>query len=490
MSNIAWRPQEGPQTLLLSCPAQEIFFGGARGGGKTDAVLGEFAAHAGQYGENAIGLMLRRSRTELVETIERSKAIYYKLGASYNETNAVRSFPNGARLYFSYLEKDRDADQFQGWSITRLYVEEAGTFPNEKPIQKLMACLRSGAGVPVKFIATGNPGGAGQQWCKRRWLDEQPKAGLKVLSREFDNPLTGGKNSWTWTYIPSKVTDNAFIAEDYIPRLAQVGSSELVRAWLEGDWEAVEGAFFDEWDNKRHIVPADAIKVSSLDGIFLRSIDWGYAAPFSVGWWCHLRSGVTFRAFDGDVRTLPSGCLLRIKEWYGFNEVSKRGLRLPAEALAQGIFRRDPVPNKDISYTVIDPAAFAEDGGPSIAERMGTEGLYMRPADNKRVGQLGMVGGWDEMRARLRGDSSGNPMIACVDTCVASINTIPVLQHDPDKLEDLDTEQEDHAADEWRYACMSRPWRDRVSDEDKKVDFGDYKSLKSDGNEADKWATI
>ena len=490
MANVAWAPQEGPQTLLLSCPAQEIFFGGARGGGKTDAVLGEFAVHAGLYGENAIGLMIRRSRVELYETIERSKAIYTKLGATFNESKSFWRFPNGARLRFSYLEKDSDADQFQGWSITRLYVEEAGTFPNERPILKLMACLRSGAGVPVKFIATGNPGGSGQQWVKRRWIDPHP-GGMKIMSREFTNPVDNKKMSWSWTFIPSKVSDNAYLQADYIARISQVGSAELVRAWLDGDWSSVEGAYFDEWDNDRHIVPEDSITIASLDGIFFRSIDWGYAAPFSVGWWCHLRSGVNYRSTRGDRKFLPPGCLLRIKEWYGFNQVTKRGLRLPAEALAQGVFRRDPLPNAEISYTVIDPAAFSEDGGPSIAERMGTEGLYCRPADNKRVGQLGMIGGWDQMRARLRGDKKNNVMIACFDSCLSSIQTIPTLQHDPDKLEDLDTEGEDHAADEWRYACMSRPWSDREFDEEKKVDFGDYKSMKEDlRKQTDDWCTL
>jgi len=126
LDNVVWKAQEGPQSLLLACPAREIFFGGARGGGKTDAVLGEWAAHAARYGENANGLMVRRSRTELVDTIERSKAIYSRLGATFNESKSFWRFKNGAILRFGYLEKDSDADQFQGWSLTRLYVEEAG----------------------------------------------------------------------------------------------------------------------------------------------------------------------------------------------------------------------------------------------------------------------------------------------------------------------------------------------------------------------------
>ena len=67
------------------------------------------------------------------------------------------------------------------------------------------------------------------------------------------------------------------------------------------------------------------------------------------------------------------------------------------------------------------------------------------------------MGGWDQLRARLIGTGS-TPMIYCFSTCRDSIRTIPVLQHDPNRAEDLDTNSEDHAADDWRYAAMSRPW--------------------------------
>jgi hypothetical protein len=114
-------------------------------------------------------------------------------------------------------------------------------------------------------------------------------------------------------------------------------------------------------------------------------------------------------------------------------------------------------------YQVILPshcpeAAFAVDGGPSIAERMSKVGVTFRRADNKRVAQMGALGGWDQMRQRMKGEE-GRPMIYTFSTCVDSIRTIPALQHDQDKPEDLDTDGEDHAADEWRYACMSRPYQ-------------------------------
>src|SRR5690349_18010084 len=107
---VVWEPQAGPQTALLKCPVFEVFYGGARGGGKTDGVLGDFVSHADLYADHAIGLMVRRERTQLIETIERSKAIYTPLGAKYHEQDKMWRFPNGARLRFAYLERDHDAD--------------------------------------------------------------------------------------------------------------------------------------------------------------------------------------------------------------------------------------------------------------------------------------------------------------------------------------------------------------------------------------------
>jgi hypothetical protein len=484
--NVVWQPQEGPQTKLLTCPCFEIFFGGARGGGKTDAVLGEFISHADLYGKDAIGLMVRRTRTELVETVERSRNLYLPLGAKFNDTDKMWRFPNGARLRFAYLERDADADSYQGHSYTRLYIEEAGTFPSIGPILKLMATLRSGAGVPVGIRLTGNPGGPGQNWVKARYVDPNPQ-GMQIFQREFTDPFTGKDLSTDWVFIPSKVRDNKLLMERdplYVARLMQSGSEKLVKAWLEGDFSAVEGAFFDNWDYRKHVIPPFAIPE---DWIRFRSMDWGAATPFSVGWWAIAGDDTTIPVI-GDARDddnpghsirIPRGCLVRYREWYGCVEgQANKGLKLTAEEVGLGIKEREL--GEHIRYGVLDPSAFAEAGGPSYAERMQkAAGVKFREADNKRVSRgtnvgSGPMGGWDQMRSRLNGNADGLPMIVTFHTCKDSIRTIPVMQHDRDKPEDLDTEGEDHAADEWRYACMSRPFN-RVKPQTVKEGFKDYK---------------
>ena len=160
--------------------------------------------------------------------------------------------------------------------------------------------------------------------------------------------------------------------------------------------------------------------------------------------------------FEADGRTLPRGAMVRYREWDGGKQGA--GLRLTAEELGTGILERD---GKDaISYGVLDPSAFAQSGGPSIAERMfaATKGkINFRPADNTRVGVRGSAGGWDQVRARLKG-ANGVPMLYVFSTCVDTIRTLPVMQHDADRPEDLDTDGEDHCVDEVRYGCLSRPW--------------------------------
>ena len=250
-------------------------------------------------------------------------------------------------------------------------------------------------------------------------------------------------------FIPARLADNPKLAESdplYVARLRQSGSEQLVQAWLDGDWNVIEGAFFDKWSPRNIVRP---FKVPDL-WTRLRSFDWGYAAPFSVGWWA-----VASDPFDaGGARPIPRGALVRYREWYGSNGRPNTGLRLDAEAVAAGILERER--GETIRLAVADPSIFRQDGGPSIGERMRRARVSFRPADNTRVGKAGALSGWDQLRSRIVG-LDGAPMLYVFDTCRDFIRTVPVLQHDAMRPEDLDTAAEDHIADEARYACLSRP---------------------------------
>ena len=441
-----WTPNPGPQTLLLACPCFEIFYGGARGGGKTEGSIGDWLIHSAQYGENAIGIFVRRKLTQLSEVIARTKKLFYRIGATYNEQQKTWTMPGGGRLRFVYLERDADAENYQGHEYTRVYLEEATNFPSPDPINKLKATLRSSAGVPCSMRLTGNPGGPGHHWVKARYIDQ---GAFTVTKTEEAVEMPDGTVriiSIDRTYIPAKLRDNPKLLENdpgYILRLRQSGSAALVKAWLEGLWDEVEGAFFAEWDEAKHVIfgPLDLPPHWPR----FRAFDWGSAKPFSVGWYA-VSDGTRFRR----------GALIRYQEWYGVRErldsgrviiEPNKGLVMHAGTVARGVVARETVP---VAYGVADPSIFITNGGPSIGETMLGEGCSWIRADNSRAA------GWEQVRSRLAPEEGGPPLLLFHESCIHARRTLPYLQHDEKNMEDLDSDAEDHVADEVRYACMSR----------------------------------
>ena len=447
---IGFKPQPGPQVAFIKAPFDIVVYGGARGGGKSFASLGEFWLHAERHGLHAKGLMVRKTREDLKDTIEVAMNMYGD-AAVWNDQKKFFRFRNGAVLNMAYLESDLDAQNYQGWSLTRVYVEELTQYAEAKSIFKLFATLRSAVpGIKCQFRATCNPGGPGHHWVKQWAIDIGPMT-------PYLDPQTG----LTRVFIPAKLTDNpALLLNDpgYVSRLKASGSPELVRAWLEGDWNVIEGAFFPEFSTSRHVLCPFVLPDNWTR---FRSGDWGSAKPYSFGWWAVVQDDHLLVHGQHRPRLLPRGALVRYRELYGASSPDT-GLKQPAEQVARLIRAADG--DDDIAYSVLDPAAFAVISGPSIAEVFSRHGVYFRRADNSRVSSTKKMGGWDQVRARLRGDPDGEPQIFFFDSCRSIIRTLPMLQHDDTHPEDVDTHTEDHAPDETRYACMSRPFRSTVQE--------------------------
>lgn len=281
---VVWKPQPGPQHLLLTLPDKigEVFFGGARGGGKTDGVIGLWLAHASRHGANAKGIIFRRSMSELEEVQSRMMELFPALGATYAVSVKTWTMPGGATLKLRFLDADEDATKYQGHGYTFMAFDEAGNWPSPKPIDMLRATLRSVAGVPTLLVLTGNPGGKGHDWIKERY----------ILPAQPLTPFLGPDDQLR-IFIPSRLQDNKILMEKdpgYIDRLKASGPAWLVNAWLNGDWNATEEGnlfkrehwkFFDE-------APKAEMIVQSLDSAFKT----GTANDYSVcSTWARCKDG-------------------------------------------------------------------------------------------------------------------------------------------------------------------------------------------------------
>lgn len=451
-----WFPQPGPQLAAIEADwCEELLYAGERGGGKSDFQLGYQEDGALRWGKDWRGIMFRKTYPELEELQSRAMEIFPGSGAVFkSQMSADYPFsntwywPNGASVKMRYIEREQDYGRYHGHQYTGISFDEVTEYATPSGLLRMLSTLRSAAGVPCTVRLTGNPGGVGHSWVKSRYIDVCPP---RV---PFRDPETG----FTRMFIPSKLSDNQkLLAADpgYQNRLlaATYGNDALRKAWLEGDWNIVAGAFFNCWSQQLILRPVELPDWWTR----FRSGDWGSARPFSFGWWAI--AGEDWRHPDGTL--VPRGSLIRYREYYGCDDPVKNpntGLKLPAEDVAAKILHLER--GETIGYGVLDPAAFSSDGGPSIAERLYSGSgnkLMFRRADNARVASKGAMGGWDQMRARMLGED-GRPLIYCFSNCTNSIRTIPMLQHDENKIEDVNSDMEDHAADEWRYACMSRPY--------------------------------
>ena len=426
------------QELFFMASARYIAYGGARAGGKSWAMRIKFVLLCLQY-EGIQILLLRRTLPELNENHVNPLLVLLKGIAKYNKQEKVFRFANGSRLKLGYCANEQDVLQYQGQAYDVIGMEEATMF-TEFQFNCLRESNRSSGMMAVQFAPrmylTMNPGGVGHHWVKRLFVDRA----YKDKERPED-----------YVFIPAKVYDNKAFMErdpDYVAQLESLPEKRR-KMMLHGDWNSVEGAFFEEFVNDpahyeerqfTHVIapfkPEDGWK-------YYRSFDFGYHRPFSVGWWAVDYEGVAYR----------------IHEWYGCTETDNEGLRIqPHEIFSKvaEIEQEHPWLKGKKIIGVADPSIWDASRGESVAEAATKHGIHFTPGDNKRIA------GWMQMHYRLAFDENGFPMMYVFSNCKAFIRTIPALQYDEHKVEDLDTDGEDHVADEVRYFCMSRPIKPRA----------------------------
>ena len=446
MSNISLtlgRPSE-KQRLFLKARTKHVGFGGARGGGKSWAVQDKAKRLCLRYPGIKI-LIVRRTYPELMNNhiMPLQNALPSSV-AQYNKAEKIFRFVGGSTIRFGYCNKDRDLDQYQGAEYDIIFLDEA-TQLKEEWIRKITACLRGANEFPKRIYYTCNPGGASHAYFKRLFIDKKYEA---------------GEDPEDYTFIQSLVTDNKALMEaqpDYIRQLEAL-PPKLRDAWLYGRWDIFEGQFFEELRTSPDIELCEKAGITSEQALeqrrfthvikpfdiprgwnIMRSYDFGYNKPFSLGYW----------AVDYD------GVLYRILEVYGCTKTPDEGVKwTPDEQFRYfaEIERQHPLlKGRKIVDSVADPAIWDCSRGESIAETAGRYGIWFTPGDNERVA------GWMQVHYRLAFDKNGYPGMYFFDTCQAAIRTLPLMTYSQTKPEDLDTKLEDHCPDEIRYMCMSRP---------------------------------
>jgi len=439
--NIIWEPNAGSQTHFLTCPLFECLLEGTRGGGKTDVLLMDFAQFVGMgYGSDWRGILFREEYPNLEDVIAKSKKWFFQIfpDAEYNESQHVWKFATGERLYFRHAKRPSDYWKYHGHEYPWIGWEELTNWPSDELYLSMMSvCRSSNPNVPRHYRATCNPYGAGHNWCKARFIDPAP-AGIVIQDDEGRERVR----------IHSSLDENPHLMENdpnYVKNLQALSGAKRA-AWLEGDWNIVAGGMFDDvWNPKIHIVDPFEIPLTwRID----RSFDWGSSKPYSVGWWAE--SDGCDISINGRTRSTKRGDLFRIAELYGWTGKPNEGCKELARDIAVKIRNYE----KNVIGRVVypgpaDSSIWDKQNGNCIADDFNKEGIYWQKAIKTPGSRMN---GWQMLRARLKNAiTKDGPGLFVFDNCRQFIRTVPVLPRDEKDTDDVDTEAEDHVADEVRY---------------------------------------
>ncbi len=434
MGNIELKlsPPSDKQKLFLLSDATYTAFGGARGGGKSWAVRTKALLLALKYAGIKI-LIIRKTYPELRANHINEMCRICASVATYSESKKELVYLNGSSVKFASCRNVRDLDKFQGTEADVVFIDEATQFTREM-FDRIRACVRGVNNFPKRVYLTCNPGGVGHNWVKELFID------------------TPQSNN-DYVFIKSLVGDNNALLEkdpEYVKKLEAL-PGKLRKAWLEGDWNIFEGQFFEEFRNDpnhykdriwTHVIEPFEIP---RDWRIYRSFDFGYSKPFSCDWW----------AIDYDGRAYL------ILQLYGCTEANE-GIKWPPDKIFSEIKRLENehrwLAGKQI-FGVADPSIWDASRGEAIIESADRNFVYFQPGDNKRIP------GWMQCHYRLSFDNDGKPMVYFFNTCRHAIRTLPLLNYSEHSPEDLDTSQEDHFADSFRYFCMSRPIKPNISEQ-------------------------
>ena len=439
-SAVLWSPNPGPQTEFLKASEFEVLYGGAAGGGKSDALMfgGLRYVHRPTYR----ALFLRESYPELVEMMDRSIA-FKQLGAVWNEGKKRWKFPSGAVYEFGFFQEWKHHTRYQGQEYQYIAWDELGVSPEERRWEYLTSrCRSKDPEIPSLMRGSANPGGAGHAWLKRRFLEKCGALGQHIWA----DPKTG----LTRRFVPARLADNPVLdLNDPSYRKRLEGLPDVLRAQLlEGDWGASSGLALGELDRRIHLI--EPFPIPKHWGGFL-SMDWGFAHPTSIGFF---RTGPEKLVVLQDALRLhrhqPVELIDRINEKLGDLEVHQ-GYTQPWSAFWAG------------HDCWADVRARGEDV-PTIAEQFARAHLPLQQASISRVAGLNNMR--DYITLRDFGGESRDPRFVIFSTPGGRhvFSSLESMVTDPNDMEDsLKINADEYGVggdddyDMVRYGLASRP---------------------------------
>lgn len=460
-----WIPQP-KQVEALVRTEYEVLYGGARGGGKTDAGMA-WISYPHQHPRYR-GLVIRRHADDLRDWIDRARNMYQGMCEIVGNPPEIR-FPSGAKARTGHLKDEGAYTKYLGHEYQRILIEELTLIPDELSYLKLISCCRSTIPeISPQVFGSTNPGNLGHHWVKARFIDIAP------WGKTYIDPKTGRGR----VFIHAKVEDNPILVQadpSYVLFLDSLPPG-LREAWREGSWDFVEGmAFHELTDRKKYLIdvsnPPDRLndlfdfkKMTPKEGVkIFRSFDWGYAAPFCCLW------------FFSDY----SNRLYLYRELYGSKGSKDEGVQMPTREIARKIKGIEDAHKERPVLSVADSSIYDKPHNlhekaerlPSHAEIMGQEGVWFDERLSKEVKRPhSRISGVGQMHERLRIDADGMPGIFVFSTCVHWWRTMTALPLDMMNPEDVDTKAEDHPWDTTYYLLLARPFKSSMKDKPVKVD--------------------
>ena len=488
---IVWRPLPGSQSIAIDSRCDHTLYEGARGPGKTVTQLMRFLRHVGKgYGQFWRGVIFDLEFDHLGGLVAESKKWFGKFGDGakfYESTSAYKwVWPTGEELLFRHVKKVSDYEGFHGHEYPFLGWNELTKHASSELYDKFMSVNRSSFDpilntpknsdgtyatpnglplppIPLEVFSTTNPNGPGHNWVKRRFINVAPRGTVVRTSVEIYNPQTEQNETVVRTQVAifGSYRENKYLPPGYVAELESIKDPNLRKAWLYGDWDVTAGGALDDlWQTHLHVLPRFAVPASwRID----RAFDWGSSHPFSVGWWAEANGEEAQIIVSDEVYSFcpQPGSLIQIFEWYGATEVgTNKGLKLSAPDVAQGIIDREvsmmangwistqpwpgPADNqiRDVREADVD----------TIEAKMSKKGVRWIESDKSpgsRRNGLQLVR--DRLEAAVKNEGPGLYFMA---NCIASIETLPTLPRDKEKIDDVDTSAEDHCYDMVRYRVL------------------------------------